>query len=73
MSKRNKSATDCSSITLEGACSNGAKLKEELLALPKNDYYRQYFEQRYYDKLFYHTLEDKYRAEQKLRRITIKV
>lgn len=54
-------------------CSNGAKLKEELLALPKNDYYRQYFEQRYYDKLFYHTLEDKYRAEQKLRRITIKV
>lgn len=46
-------------------CKDGAKLKEELLSLPKNDYYKQFFEQRYYDKLFYHTLEDKFRAERK--------
>lgn len=50
-------------------CAEGTKLKDELLALPKDEHYRQYFERRYYDKLFYHNLEDKYRAEQKYNRI----
>ena len=58
----------CASIHFP--CREGENLKEELLALPKNEHYRQFFEQRYYDKLFYHNLEDKYRAEQKLCRIT---
>ena len=60
----------CASIHFP--CSDGNRLKEELLALPKNANYRQYFDIRYYDKLFYHTLEDKFRAEQKYHRQKIK-
>lgn len=54
-------------------CREGVKLKEELLALPKIEHYRQYFERRYYDNLYYHTLEDKYRAERKLRTLCGKI
>lgn len=36
---------------------DGEKLKEELLALPKNENYQQYFDLRYYERLFYHSLE----------------
>lgn len=38
-------------------CKNGEKLKEELLALPKDGHYKQYFDLRYYERLFYHSLE----------------
>lgn len=36
---------------------NGNELKEELLSLPSNPYYKQYFNSRYYERLFYHEIE----------------